>query len=95
MLGASIGWKDLAATIRWGQCQHEAEQQGVEMAPWYYMSATLGEGGHTPYHPLLDDVPMEESQPVDTEETIVATRLDGIVAVEEKAVDRCPVQSDL
>ena len=56
----------------------------METAPWYYMSATLGEGGHTPYHPLLDDVPMEESQPVDTEETIVATRLDGIVAVEEE-----------
>ena len=56
LLGASIGWKDLAATIRLGQCQHEAEQQGVEMAPWYYMSAALGEGGHTPYRPWSDDV---------------------------------------
>ena len=32
LLGASSGWKDFAATIRLGQCQREAEQQGVEMA---------------------------------------------------------------
>ena len=30
------------------------------MAPWYYMSATLGDGGHTTIRPWSDDVPMED-----------------------------------
>ena len=61
------------------------------MAPWYYMSATLGEGGHTPYHPLLDDVPMEESQRVS------ASRLSWMVSSrsKKKAVDRRSEQADL
>ena len=33
LLGSSIDWKDLAATIRLHQCQNE-----VEMPPWYYMT---------------------------------------------------------
>ena len=47
LLGSSIDWKDFAAMIRLNQCQKEAERHGVEMPPWYYMSASLKGGGRT------------------------------------------------
>ena len=67
LLGTSIGWKDFAAAIRMIQCRSEAEQHGVEMPQWYFVTGVLEQGGLLPYYPLTNEIPMEKQ-----EETICA-----------------------
>jgi hypothetical protein len=62
LLGRSIGWKDLAKAIRLSLCKEEAAEHRVELPQWYFMTGESREEGLVPYHPVIDELPLDKHE---------------------------------